>query len=75
MNPAFRFQETTDPSASHGGIPALNPIAHDDLMTSPGKVKRTDDALCESPESGPDAMTSARGQTTDRQLRIRDDQA
>jgi len=30
-NPAFRFQETTDPSASHGGIPASNPIADIDL--------------------------------------------
>lgn len=67
-NPAFRFQETTDPSASHGGIPASNPIAHEDLMTSPGKVKSTDDGLCMSPD-GPIAMNSARGQETDRQLR------
>lgn len=30
-NPAFRFAETTDPSASSGGIPAMNPIAMEEI--------------------------------------------
>lgn len=41
-NPAFRFAETTDPSASTGGIPAMNPIAHEDIANQDRDIVETD---------------------------------
>ena len=70
INPAFRFQETTDPSASHGGIPSSNPIGDDDLQSSPDKVRDTEDIA--HTEVDVDNIQTERGFTTDRQFKAED---
>jgi len=64
VNPAFRYQETTDPSASHGGIPSSNPIGHDDLQSSADKVKDAEHVVHTDVDA--DNIMTERGLTTDR---------
>jgi len=50
MNPAFRFQDTHDPSGTAGGIPAANPISEDVMRTDGDNAIATERGLMDSPD-------------------------
>lgn len=50
MNPAFKFQDTHDPSGTAGTIPASNPIPDDVIQTDVDNAVATDRGLMDSPD-------------------------
>ena len=50
MNPAFKFQDTHDPSGTAGGIPASNPIPEEAMQTDVDNAIATDRGLIDSPD-------------------------